>query len=458
MTRALVVAYYFPPKGGAGTQRFAKFCKYLPTYGIEPIVLSVAADLHNRNAPTDDATLMSDAAATVVRVDQPASVPFGLRLRRKLRFALDEDEWAWAASERALVVAREQKATVLVTTLSPWGCYRIGERLQRELGLPWVLDLRDPWALDGWRYYRTRWHARADLAHMRRALTRADFVIANVPEAKLAYVELGADPARTVVIPNGFDEQDFAVEPQQSSERDDRFRLVHMGTFHPADAPEGFTANRLLRHRHRQIAPLGRSGFYLLHAVALLAERSPSVYARLAVELFGNVDATHRALIERLGIQGVVHLHGYVSHRQSTAALNCADAVFVPLHGVPAGERALVVPGKLYEALASERPVLAALPPGDGADLIRHLNAGVVVSATNADALARALTEMVELRVSGRAMNGCSRDRIEAFTRRRLTGLLATVLRAAEARAGGVDLDDPWRTLGVPRGVGDSGG
>ncbi|HEX5054341.1 MAG TPA: glycosyltransferase [Planctomycetota bacterium] len=452
MTRALVVAYYYPPKGGAGTQRFAKFCKYLPGFGVDPTVISASVDLHDRNAPNDDATLVADSAAPVIRVGKPASAPFAYRLRRMLRLALDEDEWAMAAGERALAVAKEQRATVVVTTLSPWAGYRIGERLQRESGLPWVLDLRDPWALDGWRSYRSRWHARADLAHMRRAVTRADFVVANVPEARLAYIGLGADPARTVVIPNGFDAEDFAVQLESAREPGERFRLVHMGTFHPADTAEGTTADGLLRCRHRQIAPLGRTGYYLLHAVALLQRRSPATYANLAVHLYGAVDATHRALVEQLGIGEAVHFHGYVPHRESTAALDRAHAVFVPLHGVPTGERALVVPGKLYEALASERPVLAALPPGDGADLVRHLAAGVVVAPTDADGLAQAVAGMVERRAGGRAMAGCTRDRIAVFERRHLTGLLANVLRAAEARARHVDLEDPWQALGVCRG------
>ena len=449
MTRVLIVAYYFPPKGGAGTQRFAKFCKFLPEHGIEPVVLGAGEDLQSRSAPNDDPTLLEDMPAVVERVQAPRRVPFSLWARRKMRLHLDDDEWALAAGERAVGLARERSVAAVVTTLSPYACYRIGAKLQRELGLPWVLDLRDPWSLDGWRYYRTGVHARADLAHMRRALTRADFVVANVPEARRAYVEMGADPARTVVVPNGFDEEDFAGIPAAPA-RDGRFHLVHMGTLHGVDAPEGLTRNRLLRVRHRQIAPLGRTGYYLLHALADLKVRAPDVHAQVVVDLYGNVDATHRALAERLGVSAAIRMHGYVTHRESTAALVNADAVFVPLHGVPSGERALVVPGKLYEALASERPVLAALPPGDGADLIRHLRAGLVVPATDAQALGRGLSDLVQQRARGERLVGCRREHLRVFTRRHLTGLLAQVLRAAVERRREVAVEHPWQSLGIP--------
>jgi glycosyltransferase involved in cell wall biosynthesis len=451
MTRVLVVAYYFPPKGGAGTQRFAKFCKYLPEHGIDPIVLSAGANLHNRNAPHDDPTLVSDSPVHVERVDDPEHASWRLRLQRRLRFFIDEDEWAVEAAQRAVALAQQQKPEAVVTTLSPYACYRVGERLKREFGLPWILDLRDPWALDGWRRYRSWVHARHDLNHMRRALRGADFVIANVPEAAAAYVALGADPARTVVIPNGFDEEDFAREQAKVLPSDGRFQLVHMGTFHAANAAPGVTRNSLLLRRHRQIEPLGRTGYYLLNAMSMLKKRSLATYGRLRVHLFGNVDATHREVIDWLGVNDGLSMHGYVSHRDSIAALCGADAVFVPLHGVPVGERAMVVPGKLYEALASQRAVLAALPPGDGADLVRHLNAGVVVPATDASALCDALEAMIDSHVHGEPKRGCLREAMGVFTRRHLTGLLAQVLRAAVQRQPGVSIEDPWSALGVRR-------
>lgn len=448
--RVLVVAYYFPPKGGAGTQRFAKFCKYLPEHGVDPIVLSAGAGLQNENAPHDDPTLLVDTRVPVERVEDPQRVPFRQRVVRALRFHLDEDEWASAAAERAVTIAGRQPLDAVVTTLSPYACYRLGERLARQFGIPWVLDLRDPWALDGWRRYRSVLHASHDLRQMQRALRGADCVIANVPEAAAAYVALGADPARTVVIPNGYDEEDFAREQPVVLPRDGRFQLVHMGTLHAADEAPGLTRNTALLRRHRQIAPLGRTGYYLLHALALLKQRSPAVHARIAVHLYGNVDASHRAIVEQLGVGDALSLHGYVSHRESIAALCGADAVFVPLHGVPAGERALVVPGKLYEALASERAVLAALPPGDGADLVRHLRAGVVVGATDAPALSAALESMVERHGAGQSVAGCRRSDLAPFTRRELTARFAEVLRAVVQRQP-IAVPDPWQRMRVPR-------
>lgn len=443
--RVLVVAYYFPPKGGAGTQRFAKFCKYLPEHGIEPVVLTVTEDEKSEHAPHDDASL-AHGDCRVERVAEPANVPFSMRMRRKLRLHVDADEWAHAACERALELADEQPFDAVVTTLSPYACYRIGERLQKELGLPWIADLRDPWALDAWRDYPSLIHARADLGRLRRTITGADYVVANVPEAKRAFVELGALEDRCVVIPNGFDDEDFASVEATRTTSAEPLRLVHVGTFHPASIDAGMTRNTLLRARNRQIEPLGRTGYYLLHGVAMWRDAVGAELAakQLSVHLYGEVDASHRELMRSLGIEKLFTMHGYVPHQQSVEALASADAVFVPLHGVPGGERALVVPGKLYEALASERPVLGALPPGDGADLIESMNAGVVVPPTDANALAKALGNMVAAHLDGRVSNGCQRVRMSGFSRRSLTERLAAVFGAAVSRKPGLTLSDLW--------------
>ncbi|MBZ0153624.1 MAG: hypothetical protein K8J09_19030, partial [Planctomycetes bacterium] len=65
--RALIVAYYFPPKGGAGTQRFAKFAKFLPAHGVEPVVLTVDEGLRSEHAPIDDQSLLEQTRCEVLR-------------------------------------------------------------------------------------------------------------------------------------------------------------------------------------------------------------------------------------------------------------------------------------------------------------------------------------------------------------------------------------------------------
>src|SRR5258706_14574964 len=69
--RALVVAYAFPPVGGAGVQRVQKLVKYLPRYGVTPSVLTVA----NPSVPVRDPSLELDLPAAIEIVRAPTLEP-----------------------------------------------------------------------------------------------------------------------------------------------------------------------------------------------------------------------------------------------------------------------------------------------------------------------------------------------------------------------------------------------
>ena len=103
-------------------------------------------------------------------------------------------------------------------------------------------------------------------------------------------------------------------------------------------------------------------------------------------------------------------MHGYVPHHQSVTALLEADAVFVPLNGVPEGERALVC-----RANSAKHWRLAALPSGDGADLITSKQAGLVVPPTDASELARALGQMIDAQQQGKPCMAARGTSFRAF-------------------------------------------
>ena len=59
------------------------------------------------------------------------------------------------------------------------------------------------------------------------------------------------------------------------------------------------------------------------------------------------------------------------------------------------GRGAGVLSGKVFEYLAAERPILAAVPPeGAAAELIEETGAGVVAAPDDVEGLARALSEL----------------------------------------------------------------
>lgn len=444
--KLLVLSYWFPPSGGAGTQRMAKACKYLPRSGWDPVVLT-SSGVPDRQAPYQDPSLLADVAG--IEVVRLAHEHTGLARHAldAVRLRLGLDAWIDAAIPVALDLARKSGAHAVLTSLSPFAGWRLGKAVKRSLGIPWLLDLRDPWALDGWRSWRTPLHALWDLDQMKRALGAADAVIANTPEAARQYLKLGVAPDRLCVIPNGYDEGMVTGDrPRRKGTKEELFTLVHTGTLHPANMPPGFTRNGL-RWRHRQIAPLGRTGHYLLQALAIVRGNSPKHAARIRLHLHGFVDPTHDSLAADLGIRDLLVSWGYSPHADVLRALASADAVFVPLHGVPSGERALVVPAKLYEALASGTPVLGALPPGDGADLVALVKGGLVVPPCDAEQLAEALITMIHRAREGKAIPGGRSGHLAPFGRERLAEQLALALDRTLRGESLANLKSPWKQV-----------
>jgi hypothetical protein len=59
MKKVLIITYYWPPSGGGGVQRWLKFVKYLPQYGIKPIVVAP----ENAEYPNYDNSLINDISS-----------------------------------------------------------------------------------------------------------------------------------------------------------------------------------------------------------------------------------------------------------------------------------------------------------------------------------------------------------------------------------------------------------
>jgi glycosyltransferase involved in cell wall biosynthesis len=415
MSRVVMLAYYFPPVGGGGVQRTRKFVEYLPRHGYDPVVVTGPDTRAKLDWAPDDQSLPAHGAE-VLRVPgpEPALSRAQSRAERWLRIQEQRVRW-WidGAVETGREAARE--ADVIYASMSPFGSGQAAARLSRETGTPWVADLRDPWALDEWLVYTTRLHRRAEMRLMRRTLASAAAIVMNTPEATAAllrrFPELGDRPV--VTITNGFDSADFAGPPPART--DGAFRIVHAGWVHT----ESGRRHRRLRHLRRALGGavpgldiLTRSDVYLLDAVDRLLERRPDLRGKLEVHLAGVAG----------GVDGVVHRRGYLPHGETIALMRSADLLFLPMHDLPPGTRARIVPGKTYEYLATGRPILAAVPDGDARDLLARAGGVTLCRPADVAAMARAIAARVDDGGGARDM-----EPLRRFERTALTAELAGV-------------------------------
>jgi glycosyltransferase involved in cell wall biosynthesis len=422
----LFLAYFYPPLGGGGVQRSAKFVKYLPASGYDPVVVTGPANQATPWTPKDP-TLAAEflTGPEVRRIATPEPRPstrWRSRAERWLSVPKPFSRW-WIQESLRLGRSAGEDVELIYASMSPFESGEVAATLSRELGRPWVADLRDPWALDEVLVYPTLIHRRREAARMRKTLASAAAIIMNTPEASTQLVrhfaELRSKPI--VTIPNGYDSDDLA--PSAPARTDAAFRIVHAGFSHTA--PVVGRLSSWLGGTVPGFDLMTRSHVYLLAAVERVLAEHPELSDVLEIHLAGFIYCEERERLQSLSSH--VHLHGYLSHRETVALLRSADLLFLPLHDLPAGRRARTVPGKTYEYVATGRPILAAVPEGDARDLLARVGTAFICDPSDTEAMSRIILQEIERRDRGNPLPDLDRRVVEQYERRALTKRLAEV-------------------------------
>jgi glycosyltransferase involved in cell wall biosynthesis len=285
---------------------------------------------------------------------------------------------------------------VVIASCLPYETAFAGERVARALGCPWVADLEDAWALDETRLSPSAIHRNLAVRTMRRALSSAAAIVMSSPEAANLVRQAMPDLERRIVvtgIPIGFEPDDFrALDP---SPADGIFRVVHTGSLHTDDGRQlrrTRIRRRLLGGTPRGLDLLTRSHVYVAEAIATAMRADPSLEGRLELHLAGALTDADLAATEGFGF---VKVRGQLAHRDSVALMRSADLLFLPMHDLPRGSRAGLIPYKTYEYLAAGRPILAAVPDGDVRDMLDPLPQATLVRPADTQSMAVALRDRV---------------------------------------------------------------
>ncbi|MGH3441459.1 MAG: glycosyltransferase [Nitriliruptorales bacterium] len=435
--RVLLLAHRFPPSGGAGVQRNLQLARHLPEVGYQPIVVTGPGSVEYRWTPPDEALSDGRLQATIHRLPGPEP-PHGsareARLERWLRTPTRWQRW-WSANVLRMADSVARDVDLVHASVAPYAGAAAALAVARRLRKPLVVDLEDPWALDEMLVYPSRWHRRLELRSMRRVLNAADAVVMNAPEARRRVLKTFPElsPERVVAIPNAFDPLDFAASVLP---RDDGcFRVVHAGSLHTEFGLRHRSASRFRRLLGGAVPGvdfLTRSHVFLLEALASLLQQRRDLKPLVEVVLAGVFTDDDRVVASRYPF---VQLHDFVPHAGTIDLMRSADLLFLPMHDLPAGRRAGIVPHKTYEYLASGRPILAAVPDGDARDLLTESGAALLCRPGDTAAMAGLLSSEIERWRSGGVPCSPRVDVVARCSSRRLVGDLGALYDAVAGRA-----------------------
>ena len=430
MAKVLFIAYYFPPVGGAGVQRAQKFVQYLPTEGFVPVVITGPVCAEDRWTP-QDRTLMNAIPAHVAIHRGEGPVPDssgGLKRRMETWLSLPGPFSKWWVRSAMDAASRVAKGCDLIfATMSPFESGEVAQRLSKRFGIPWVADLRDPWALDEMQVYPSLLHRKLEQARMGRLLSSAALIVMNTPEAVVALRQAFPNLCNKEVlsITNGFDPEDFASAVPART--DSKFRIVHSGYLH-TDSGLRLRSHRLhhlLGGVESGVDILTRSHTVLLEAIDLWISRRPEVTENIELVFAGQTSKEDREFASSSRAASLVRFAGYLSHGESVELLRTADLLFLPMHNLPPGKRSRVVPGKTYEYMASGRPILAAVPDGDARDFLHNTRSALMCRPDDASAMMEILDRVYKSWKRRDSIVDFDANYISRFERQSLTHTLA---------------------------------
>lgn len=414
--RVLMLAYFFPPMAVSGAVRPAAFCRYLPAHGYAPHVLTTPpANVHPPVKLDDSLAALvppgtrvealpyvdrralllglrrrlrgaSAAGATAAAAAPPAPASAsasaghdgrGLRalrdelVKRLFMFPDQQKDWGGAVLRRVRALAADERPHLVFATGSPWSALLTGLAAARILGVPFVADFRDPWTENLKRDFSPRL-ARLAAQREREVLAGATRVIANTERLREHFAAY--DPAiarKTVTITNGIH---------------DALRALMRG----GGAIERPRARRELRYFgtiNRQRVPRA-----LLRAVDELAADGRLAPGDLALSFTGGwaaLDPATEELLARLEQRGLVERTPAVPYEECIRQMKVSDHLLVLQQGFP-----MQIPAKIYEYLATGRPLVVIGGEGATADLVVRAGVGRVC-ADEVEPIKRLLLDLV---------------------------------------------------------------
>ena len=430
MKRVLIISYYWPPTGGSGVQRWVKFAKYLPSEGWQPVIYTT----ENPEQLVVDESLVAEIPPEAEVIKTHISEPYEL-YKKFLRksghtkeavevnpvnaqnktFAQKAAMWVrgnlFRPDPRCLWIRpsvkflkkylEEHPVDLIVSTGPPQSMHLIGRKLARETGLPWIADFRDPWTRIF--YFKhlamtpgtVRWHKRME----KKVLDEASAVVAVSPLVQQEFQAMTQTPVE--LITNGFDECDFeGVEPTLAAGGPDKeFVITHTGLFAADGDPT-----------------------MLWKVLGEKCSRDETFRKALRIRLVGKTDDRILESIKAEGLEGHLEDMGYQPHAEAIAQQRQASLLILPLRKEP--EYRAVLPGKLFEYLASWRPVLGiGQPDGAMSMILNTTKTGVVLDWNDKASIARFFELCWKNHLEGH-LTVDDAD-ISQFTRRNLTRRMA---------------------------------
>jgi hypothetical protein len=421
MKKVLIFSYYWPPGSGPGVQRWLKMSRFLPEFGIEPIIITVKDGAY----PSRDESLLKEIPEGLQVIHTDTLEPFTLfnKLRGKkgneisvglsgmkdsssfiqrfgiwlrANFFIPDARKGWKSYALKAAAPLMSEVDAIITTGPPHSTHFIGAELKKKYGTPWLADFRDPWSNIHYHELMPMWKS-----SLRKHKSQEDFILKTADSVTVVSEgmkrEFSDRRSDIQVIYNGFDSMDFGsdVSPDEN-----RFLMSYVGNLKP----------------NQNVSVLWKVLSELIKSNVDFAER-------FRLRLIGKKDS---AIIEELNSllpTKNIELIDHLPHAKAVEAMCTSNLL---LFVIPqAKNNGLILTGKLFEYLASGRPMFSIGPvSGDASKIIQESKMSPMIDYSDMDGMKRTLLEQFQ----GSKGVSHANENVKKFSRRSQTEALAQEL------------------------------
>ncbi|MFD0799456.1 glycosyltransferase family 4 protein [Maribacter chungangensis] len=420
MNKVLIISYYWPPAGGPGVQRWLKFVKYLRDFDVEPVVYVP----ENPQYPITDSSFLNEVPKDITIYKQPIFEPYrfaSLLSRRNTKrissgiiqsanqsltekfllwirgnfFIPDARKyWVRPSVEFLHEILKKEGIGTIITTGPPHSVHLIGHFLKQHNKVQWIADFRDPWTSIGYhkKLKLMGWAKNRHKELEALVLNTADKLVVTSETTKREFRQLTNKPIK--VITNGFDTEKPLAVPL-----DQKFTISHIGSMLSGRNPQN-----------------------LWQVLAELVKENIAFNKALCLQFIGVISKDVLEEIKANGLEHFLKVIGYVPHDEALAYQQKSQVLL--LAEIDSPETTGIIPGKLFEYMASGRPILGVGPKNwEVSTMVAQTKTGAIFEYTSHADLKNVLLNWFH-QYEKQAL-GVSSMNVERYSRRELTRQLA---------------------------------
>jgi glycosyltransferase involved in cell wall biosynthesis len=373
--KVLIITFEFPPANNPGALRMSKFAKFLPEFGWEPIILTVARngepppkftnteiirtkyfsikDFFSNHGGASGPGEVQNKSDTIPksRQDLPLRLVRWLRPIYKLplilTLLLDPQGWYPYGVKKGLEIVSTRKVDLIFSTYSPSTCHFIASRIRQRTKVPWIAEFRDLWSLNANESKTQPFHFLEKQLEKKVMRSCNQFITVSEP---LAAQIKGLHGRESEIVYNGFDEEDYAVSVPLTA----KFTITYTGTM----------------YENRNPSPL-------FEAVNFLKTNGKISPADFEIRFYEFESSYLRSLILKHHLQDLVKIYPAVSYRECIEKQKESTALL--FIGWRDPHELGYITTKIFEYMASGRPILSLSSEDEVVSkLIKDAECGVV--------------------------------------------------------------------------------